>query len=356
MTKIIFSVSSLSQGGAARVCANLSYPLCDRYDSVIIATWDNQPLFYDYDQRATLYCIEREAGGKSDTLRLKWFRYFVKCEKPDLILSFMEPYNLRVLISTIGLGVKTIVSERNEPHAVNKYWVMDQVEKCVYTLADGIVVQTPTIQKFFTGRLASRTHVLYNPVNLPKNMVGKALQTPKKKRVVSLARLIPQKKHDVLIRAFAKFSTNHPGYTLTIYGEGPKKEVLTQLAKQLGIADKLSLPGNIKDVHESILDADMMCLVSSREGMANSMIESMCLGLPCICTKVSGAIDLIRDGENGMLVDVDDVLGLADKMALLADTEQVCKQMGHSASELYKILNKEKIYNEWLSYIETFIK
>ncbi len=356
MSKIILSISSLSQGGAGRVCANLSYALCDHFESVILIAWNDLPLFYEFDHRARLLSIEKEVGSKNDMKHLWWFRNFAKQEKPDLILSFMEPYNLRVLFSTIGLGIPTVVSERNEPHAVNKFWLMDQFEKLAYRLADGIVVQTPTIQRFFDGRLANRTNVLYNPVDLPKDMVGKALDTPKKKRIVSVARLIPQKKHDVLIRAFAKFCKNRPDYTLTIYGDGPSGDALQQLAMSSGIGDKVSFPGNIKDVHEAILDASMMCLVSSREGMSNAMIEAMCLGLPCICTKVSGAVDLIRDGENGMLVDVGDMDGLAEKMKLLADDASLSYSIGHEAFVLFDILNKTKINEEWISYLNQFIK
>ena len=97
----------------------------------------------------------------------------------------------------------------------------------------------------------------------------------------------------------------------------------------------------------------MMCLVSSREGMSNAMIEAMCLGLPCICTKVSGAIDLIKDGENGLLVDIGDVDGLIKKMNELADDSTKAKEIGQKASELYQILNKESINKEWIEFLKS---
>lgn len=135
MSKIILSFATLAQGGAARVCANLSYPLCDTYDEVILVTWADVPQFYEYDHRAKWYNLTKEAGGASDIKRMRWFRQLVKREKPDLILSFLEPFNIRVLLCTLGLGVKTIVAERNDPHGVNKYWIMEQFEKLVYRLA-----------------------------------------------------------------------------------------------------------------------------------------------------------------------------------------------------------------------------
>lgn len=352
MSKIILSFATLAQGGASRVCANLSAPLCDTYDEVILVTWADKPQFYDYDHRAKWYCVEREAGGKNDLKRIQWFRSLVKREKPDLILSFLEPFNIRVLLCTMGLGLKTIVAERNDPKSVNKYWMMSQFEKLIYRRADKILVQTETVRKFFGGKLSERTHIIYNPVNLSKEMVGRALLTEKKKRIVSVARLMPQKNHDVLIKAFAKFSKSHPDYTLTIYGEGPLMNNLKLLAGSLGVGDKVSLPGPSKTIHQDILDAEMMCLVSQREGMSNAMIEAMCLGLPCICTKVSGAIDLIKDGTNGLLVDIGDVEQLVEKMNLLADQPALAKEIGKIASELYEILNKDRIYEEWMSYLK----
>lgn len=353
MSKIILSFATLAQGGASRVCANLSYPLCDTYDEVILVTWADMPQFYEYDHRAKWYNLTKEAGGASDIKRMLWFRKLVKKEQPDLILSFLEPFNIRVLLCTLGLGIKTIVAERNDPHGVNKYRIMDQFEKLVYRLADKILVQTDTVRRFFAGALAERTHIIYNPVNLPKEMVGKALDTDKKKRIVSVARLTPQKNHDILIKAFAIFSKTHPDYTLTIYGNGPQGEELKQLADSLGVGDKVYIPGASKTIHQDILDADMMCLVSTREGMSNAMIEAMCLGLPCICTKVSGAIDLIKDGENGILVDIGDVDGLVKKMNELADNSDKANEIGQKASDLYQILNKENINKEWIDFLKS---
>lgn len=333
------------------MCANLSAPLCDTYDEVILVTWADKPQFYEYDHRAKWYCVEKEVGGKNDLKRMRWFRSLVKREKPDLILSFLEPFNIRVLLCTMGLGVKTIVAERNDPRGVNKYWVVEQFEKLIYRRADKILVQTETVRKFFDGELSDRTHIIYNPVNLPKEMVGKALVSEKKKRIVSVARLMPQKNHDVLMKAFAKFSKTHPDYTLTIYGEGPLMDNLKALATSLGVGEKVFLPGPSKTIHQDILDAEMMCLVSQREGMSNAMIEAMCLGLPCICTKVSGAIDLIEDGTNGLLVEIGEVEQLVEKMNMLADQPALAKEIGKNASKLYEILNKDRIYEEWMSYL-----
>lgn len=352
MSKLIVSCATLAAGGAERVLSTLSTPLAEKYDTVIYVMWLNVPLFYNLDERVEYLSIEKEVGSKNDVKKMLWFRSFIKKERPDILLSFLEPFNIRVLISTIGLGVRTFVAERNDPHGVNKYWLVDQFEKSVYRLADKILVQTETIRNFFDGSLQGRTIVIYNPVNLQPEMVGKALNTDKKKRIVSVARLTPQKNNDILIKAFARFIVNHPDYTLTIYGIGEQKEELGQLSDSLGVGNRVFMPGPSQTIHEDILDAEMMCLVSSREGMSNSMIESMCLGLPCICTKVSGAIDLIEDGENGLLVDIGDVDGLFEKMNFFVENPDRAKEIGENATQLYQLLNKDKICKEWLDTLD----
>ena len=100
----------------------------------------------------------------------------------------------------------------------------------------------------------------------------------------------------------------------------------------------------------------MFELVSDREGMSNSMIEAMCLGLPCICTKVSGAIDLIRHRENGLLIDVGDVNSLVESMAFIADNPQKAEEIGANAATLFSILNKDIIYKQWVDYVKSKLK
>lgn len=353
MSKIIISTGTLAQGGASRVCSNLLSHLCNLFDEVIFITWVDRPQFYDCDKCARWYCVEKEVG-KNDIKRMLWFRKFIKREKPNLILSFLEPFNIRVLICTIGLGIKTIVSERNDPREVNICWIVGLLEKLVYRKADKIIVQTPTIKLFFNGVLDDRTHIIYNPVNIPDEMVAQALRTPKQKKVVSVARLVPQKKLDVLIKAFAIFHKTHQDYSLIIYGNGPLAGKLNRLSALLGVQKYVTIPGASKTIHKDILDAEMMCLVSAREGMSNAMIEAMTLGLPCICTKVSGAVDFISEDYNGYLVDIGDINGLAEKMKYIADHQSDAKRIAENATKIYELLNKEKIFGEWTDLLKSY--
>lgn len=349
--RIVVSGSTFGPGGAARVVANLSHILPSHFDEVIIVLWKKQEVFYETDPRSKVLWLEDEAG-RGELRHLLWFRALVKNEKPDLILSFLEPFNIRVLLATIGLKHKVIVAERNDPRAINGSRLMDFVEKTIYRRAAGILVQTKTIYDFFDGPLRSKTTIIYNPVSIDESMVGQALRTNKQKRVVCVARLMPQKMHKTLIQAFAVFLESHPDYVLDLYGEGPLKDELQNLIDDLGLSNHVFLRGAQKEIHKEILSAEMFVLVSDREGMSNAMIEAMCLGLPCICTKVSGAIDLIDSGKNGILVDVGNVNMISTSMARVANDPAYAMKLGENASMLYEVLNPNKVYGDWVSYLK----
>jgi glycosyltransferase involved in cell wall biosynthesis len=90
--------------------------------------------------------------------------------------------------------------------------------------------------------------------------------------------------------------------------------------------------------------------------MPNALLEAMCIGLPCISTKVSGATDLIQTGMNGLLVDLDDVKQMSDAMKTFADNTRYCEQLGREASRVYEKLSPEIINNKWIEYINKKIK
>ena len=107
---------------------------------------------------------------------------------------------------------------------------------------------------------------------------------------------------------------------------------------------------------QDIINAEMMCLVSTREGMSNAMIEAMSLGLPCICTKVSGAIDLIENEKNGILIDIDDEEALFNQMNRIVDNKLFANNLGFRASQLYGKLRTDIISKKWIELIDSLVQ
>ena len=170
--------------------------------------------------------------------------------------------------------------------------------------------------------------------------------------IVSAGRLAPQKNQKMLITAFSKIANQYPDYNLTIYGEGALRQFLEQQISDLGLQERVFLPGNITDLHTQIKTSAFFVMSSDFEGMPNALIEAMALGLPCISTDCpcGGPKTLIREKENGLLIEVGDSDALADAMATLIENQSLAFEMGQNAVAIRDRLSMEMIGKEWVAY------
>lgn len=356
MSKLIVSIATLGTGGAERVLSVLSTPLADNFEAVQYVLWEGGEPFYPVDERVKIVSLPELSGKKGRNKQLLSFRRLVRSEKPDLVLSFLTPYNMLVLLSTIGLNQKIVVAERTDPRRLLSggkagLWLRDWL----YRRANGILTQTEYAKSCYDEKFLGKTAVIYNPVMMSDSQVGVALKAEKEHLFVTAGRLEPVKDQTSMIEAFAAFHKNHPDYRLVIFGKGPMHETLQEQINGLGLRDAVTLAGRTNDLWNKIACAEAFLLTSEYEGMSNALIEAMCLGLPVISTKVAGATDLVLDGENGFLIDVKDSKTLADRMSRMADNLYLREQMGRNASEVYEQVRQDKICKQWIDYLKSKI-
>lgn len=353
--KVFFVNASMSSGGAERVISIIANKLVDSGFEICILTWLSAPVFYEIDQRIKLIDIEKECRSGKLIRKMKWFRRFIRNEKPDLILSFLAIFNIVTLFSLIGVKKKIVVCERNDPRYTPFGSFFRAQRNIIYHIADGVFTQTDSNKNYFSKRLQRKVMVIYNPIYLKDSFVGSAIYEPKQKTIVSIGRLETQKNQKMLIRSFYDFSNTHPDYKLIIYGEGSLRSELESYIAKLNLKERVILPGVVKNVFDCLKQSEIFVLSSYFEGMPNTLLEAMCLGVPCIATKVSGAVDLIEDGKNGYLVDIDDCDKLAKRMGLLADNIDLRRDVGKQASRLYDVLNVDIISKRWIACINKYI-
>lgn len=356
MSKLIVSIATLGTGGAERVLSVLSTPLANNFDAVLYVLWEGGEPFYPIDARVKIVSLPELSGKKGRNRQMTTFRHLIKHENPNLVLSFLTPYNMLVLLSTIGLNQKIVVAERTDPRRLLSggkagLWLRDWL----YRRANGILTQTEYAKSCYDEKFLGKTAVIYNPVMMNDGQVGVALRTPKEHLFVSAGRLEPVKDQTMMIYAFAAFHKNHPDYRLVIYGEGPMHGALQEQINGLGLQDAVVLAGRTNDLWNKIASAEAFLLTSEYEGMSNALIEAMCLGLPVISTKVAGATDLIKDCENGFLIDVKDSMALADRLSRLAVISELREQMGRNASKVYDQVRQDKICKQWIDYLKSKI-
>lgn len=352
--KIFFYINVLCYGGAERVISNLANMMSSKGHECTLITSFGTKNEYPIDQSIRRYKLsERQIDGfiKRNLLLTHRLRNLIKKEKPELLVSFMAEPNFRACMSTIGLGTKTIISVRNDPK-VEYRGVMNLISKLLFRFSDGIVFQTEEAKNFFPKSIRDKGVIIFNSVseaffnvNPIKNPHG----------IVATGRLTAQKNHKLLIEAFSLIADKVED-DLTIYGSGDASELLAH-AEKLGVADRVLLPGTIQDVPNTIKNYKLYVLSSDFEGLPNSLMEAMALGLPCISTDCpcGGPRLLFSKYMQQYLTPVKDANRMSELiLELLTDNEKrnVHAEYGKKQALLF---HPSVIDNRWESYLTKFI-
>ncbi|GAB4284487.1 MAG: hypothetical protein Kow0058_03610 [Roseovarius sp.] len=238
----------------------------------------------------------------------------------DLIYSATNDTNLLSLIARMRARRPEIACVISEHTPVNP-WIAEHklprlrraAMRLLYPRAQAFCAPSAGIGDEIAALLGERTppvHVLPNAVIdvIPpwRPLAARAA------RLVSIGRLRPEKRFDLMIRAFARLHAAHPSVRLTIHGEGPERPALEALCRALGLAGAVHLPGETRDVAAALARADGFLCTSLREGLGNAIIEAQAAGVPVLSVDCPfGPRQLLRGGRAGLLVGGDDVAALA---------------------------------------------
>jgi glycosyltransferase involved in cell wall biosynthesis len=151
--------------------------------------------------------------------------------------------------------------------------------------------------------------------------------------VGAVAVLREQKALDVLIRAAAALLPELPDLRVLIAGDGPERERLEDLVRELGAGGAVTLLGLRSDVPDLLAALDVAALSSNYEGSPLAVMEYMDAGLPVAATSVGGVPDLIEDGVHGFLVEPGDPQALAGAIGKLLRDRDAAAAMGARARE-----------------------
>ncbi len=347
--RIAFFLGSMKRGGAERVISILSKEYAASGWDTDIALLLFPEVEYQLDESTRVYDFtgSTQSRIKRVPLWLKSIRAYVKEHKPDVILTFAARINILVILACLGLPVKIVASERNDPRYDGRGKLSAMLVNILYPRVSKIVFQTKQVQNLFTKRIQKNSVVIPNPIS-----VAAERSETTQKRIVSMGRLTEQKNQKMLLAAFAEATKNHPEYELVIYGEGPLRGALTQQAEELHISDKVQFPGNVLNVHEKIKDAEIFVLSSDYEGLSNALLEAMQMGFPCISTMCAGADEYIETGKNGMLVPVGDKNAMRDALLYMMEHEEETKKMGKNAKETSNLFCAENVLSKWREVLD----
>lgn len=145
--------------------------------------------------------------------------------------------------------------------------------------------------------------------------------------MLSVGELNKNKNHEVVIRSLNKIGIENIHYI--ICGQGPLKSHLEKLIKDMQLENNVHLVGFREDIKDIYKIADLFLLPSYREGLSVALMEAMASGLPVICSKIRGNIDLITEDSGGYFFNPTDYLSLAEKMYQILNNAEKMIEMGN---------------------------
>ena len=359
MRKIAFYIDSMGLGGANRVMANLvSYFHSNGYDVCLIndVSPTGKDKEYSLPDDIKRYFIDN--NGKRHNFfckqfhRLKAIRSILKENETEVIVSFMGPPNTRMLLATLGMKVKKVVSVRNDPYKEYGTGFKRFLARTIFCLADGCVFQTQEASEYFPEKVKKKSRIIVNPVN--EKFYG-VTWTGKNKEIAVIGRLQSQKNPLLALKAFQLIANDFPEYTLVYYGDGELKDEIVRKSKEYKIDSRVVVYGKISDVESRLASSMVYLLSSDYEGMPNALLEAMAVGVPAISTDCpcGGARTAIENEKQGLLVPVGNAEKMAEALKKLLQDRSLLEQMSVAEKERANDFRSDVILPQWNEYFES---
>lgn len=358
--RVTLVISSLEMGGAERVMTELANHWVTLGWTITIIHYSppGTPPAYPLDSRITLVPLGLHRVSRSpisavvnNLRRILVLRRAIRATRPEVVLSFMA--NVVTMLATFGLGLPVLVSEHRGPLGeLSLPWSI--LRELTYRRAAFVVMLTPSALAQLSPALRRRGRVVPNP--LPSPFLARHVPsepadggtTPDRPIVMGLGRLGPEKGFDLLIRAFGQVAADWPAARLVIWGEGDERGALEALRAELGLQERVALPGTTRAPEDELLSATVFVLSSRKEGLPMALIEAMALGRAVVaCDCDHGPRDIIRDGIDGVLVPPEDVDALAGAIDGLLRDDARRTSLARRAMEVRSRFTIEAVSAQW---------
>jgi len=306
----------------------------------------SREVFYAIPESINIYTPDFGFNSKfriwSAIKTLVFLRKTIMKIDPVSILSFGEYWNSFVLLGLLGAKIPVYISDRAQP-GKNMTRIHRLLRKALYPKAAALIAQTERAREINENlRLNNNIVVIGNPIR----NIAKVNDKTRENIVLMVARLIKSKRHDLLIKIFAKAATKDWKLVLVGYDhlKQQNEENLKRLSIELGIENQVVFAGKTDNVEDHYNKAKIFAFTSESEGFPNVIGEAMSAGLPVVAFDcIAGPAELINNGKTGYLIPLYNEEEFKEKLVILMNDEVHCQIMGQAAKAVIQQFSIEHI-------------
>lgn len=376
MKKIrILNVAQAAGGVDRYIRMLLKYLDKDKFENVLVCSQD----FHEEDYKGLVISFEQiemtRAIGGNDLKAIKEVRALIKKYNPDIVYAHSSKAGAIARVADIGLRNHCVYNPHgwafNMRCSAKKkaiYTIYTMIEKIAAPFCDKIIcISDAEKQSALDKKICKedKLQIIFNGVDIEAYENGahgavkrRDLNIPEDAFVVGMVgRISQQKAPDVFIKMAKQVKDEVPNAHFIIVGNGNQEDEIRKYAKDNGFSDSLHITGWVDDPMSYVELFDVACLLSRWEGFGLALPEYMMAGKPIVASRVDAIPNIIRDGENGLLIKVDDDVGASNAvMRIYQEDELKDKLVTQGLEDVHNRFNARRVSEEHGKLFEKIIK
>jgi len=351
LKKVCFFVSKIeNSGGTEKSSINLGNHLVKNgYEVFFFNLIGNSNSFFEIDKNIKIYSLNL----KNNSTRKNFFkiifelRNFLKNNKIDILIDVDSILTFFSTFSTIGLSIKHISWEHfnfNIDLGI-KFRRIGRWFAAKY--CDYIVVLTNKDKNLWKKNLKINSEI----INIPNSINSRNSFSKREKIILSIGRPVYVKGYDLLLNIWSNICKSNIDWRLKIIGCDEEYDFLNKKINELGL-NNVELVNATKNIDFFYKEASIYCMTSRFEGLPMVLLEAQSYGLPIVAFDCNtGPDEIIINGSNGFLIEINDIDNFCDKLQYLMNNETIYQDMVEKSYKNIKRFDNSVILKEWMKIL-----